>query len=1124
MKLRWLRRLLWLVLILFVAALIWWGGPELRIGDSRPLDPPAARLLLMAVLPLWLLLPVAGAVLAWSWRQRGRLPPVVAVDGPQAACADLLAHLRRGAPRAAGWRAGARRLARHHLPGFAPDVLIVAGPGQAQALQRLWPWDVDGAIGHPQAGDAFWSGGRCWLVLPPQALPAWGEVLRRRRAPRVVCWVVDAGSEAPDRVADASPLDEARVQLGRLRRRTGRQPPLWLLLWDTGPAGQVPIWERGMEALPRGFVLPARAPLDPRAWRPLETRLLRLLRAAVRAPGLEATAARARLDLLHACADRLAAAPAMLRRMSGGDGAFAAARPRAVFWCWCAEHVCIGLEGLLRAASADRPPLRRTADRALARGLVLSGAIVGVLALALQLSWWRAGDHALALARWRAGLPEVALRAEAAARADAPRRGPTALELLDALEGLQATARHETAEALPDAAAARLRDLETRLWRERLRPGLLAWERACLDARKPVPPADLYDGLVAALMLQGRLAAEETVLRDVLLPCGATVEQADAAVRQLRRLGGPAGPADIAPGDDPVAAWRVRLRGDARWTLEERVWHGIATRSGPADARDFDLGQALGPAATWFRPGAAVPWLHTAEGLRLGYRPALDRHAAWAAEYAAVMDEPPPRSRVELEALADRLRVRYVQETTSAWERLFAGTTLAPVRDLAEAAERAQVFGGDTSPFIQLLDVLEQHMPLPPRRDPGLWSRLRQRAARDGARLQYELGWRGSPRPPAPTGDPAFSMAQHFGLLRGYFPDLQGRSPARDGLLQTIQGVGRFLIQKQVAEESGGRAPPGASLGLLRVQAQRLPSPLRQLVTDLAVSSGRQVQQAQSDRLALDLDAIGAWRACRLDPPFPLQPDAASELGWEDFAEDFAPQGRVARAIEASGELIDGSTRPWRPRSSTPGEASVRATAQVRWLERAARLTRAWFPGPAGGLQLTLRPVFLGGRLLEVRLLVGGQSWSYAHGAVVETPLRWPGVAGGRDIEIEFLRVDGERIHRRYTGPWALLRLARDARVEATASPARLVLGFDGGGRAPGAPGAGHRGTGDEGDDGDALRLEVTSNGDANPLDPLLYQGLCAPPAPPRRPARGRPAAALTAAPGLRPSPAPHAA
>lgn len=1095
---RWLRVLLWLLAALLLAALVWWGGPELRIGDSRPLDPAATRLALIAAIPLLFLLPLLGGALAWSWRQLGGLQRAPAADASRAACTDLLAHLQANAPRGTGWRAQARLWLRRRWPGFAPDVLVVAEPGKAQALQRLWPGDMDGAIGHPEAGDGFWSGGRCWLVLPPQALAAWAPVLRWRRAVRTVLWLLDAGTELPGRGARPALLDEARVQLAGLRRRSRRQCALWLLLWNEGGADLQPAWTGSGETLPRGFILPLRAPLDARSWQPLVARLRQLLQAAVRSPEADADAAQARLTLLHRCTDQAAAAPVALRQMAGGDGAFAVARPRAVFWCWAGAHACIGLDGLLGAIAADRPPLRRTAVWALVHGLGLLAVAAAVAALALQVSWLRPADHGLALQHWRARLPEIrALAGEAAAAgaAGGQAQGEQALALAAAVDGLQSTAQADTGEALPEPAAARMATLAAQLWRQRLQPGLLAWNRQCLAAKTPArpaaapAPADLYRSLATALMLQGRLAPDEAGLRSALLACDATPEQADAAAHlllQAARL--PAAMATTTAGADgpgsDTAAWRTQLRGAAHWSLEERVWQGLSHEVGPADAHDFELAGALGPAASWFAAGPSVPWLYTGEGLRLGYHAATGRYEAWAREYAAVMDEPQALPRHELEALADRLRVRYVREAAAAWEGLFDRTTLAPVQGLAEAAERAQVFGSDTSPFIQLLDVLEQRMPLPPRKNLSLWWRLRQRAAQDWARLQYELGWRSTPRAPLPLNDPAFALAQNFGLLRSYFADVQGKSPARERLLQTIQALGRYLTQKQAAEEFGSRTPPSTSLSMLRVQAQRLPAPLRQLVNAIAVSTGQQVHQEQAQKLALDLEAIDTWRACRLDPSFPLRWDATAELPWESFVEDLSPQGRVARTVEASAELIDTSGRQWRLRLPQQVQADARTTAELQWLQRATRLTRAWFPGGPAGLELRLQPLFLDSSLLEARLMVGGQEWRYSHGAVTETAVRWPGPSGSREVELELRPVLGPPVLRRYSGPWALLQLAREARVQTGADPSQLVLEL-------GAEGA-------------ALRLGVTASGEFNPLDARLYAALCAPP--PARTARaGRP-------------------
>ena len=94
------RTLMLVAAFLLFAALIWWLGPEIRIGDSRPLDPPGWRIAVILFVPALLLIPLLGGALAWSWRQIRPRRVEAAPDPVRLACRDLLQQLRAHADRA----------------------------------------------------------------------------------------------------------------------------------------------------------------------------------------------------------------------------------------------------------------------------------------------------------------------------------------------------------------------------------------------------------------------------------------------------------------------------------------------------------------------------------------------------------------------------------------------------------------------------------------------------------------------------------------------------------------------------------------------------------------------------------------------------------------------------------------------------------------------------------------------------------------------------------------------------------------------------------------------------------------------------------------------------------------
>ena len=876
-------------------------------------------------------------------------------------------------------------------------------------------------------------------------------------------------------------------QIAGGRDVTGRCLPLWLCCWTEAGPGLQAAWNPATDDLPRGFTLPARGwgtdEGDARAAGTLAAEFVAILDAALNEPDAPAATALARMRVLQQCERQIAATPTLLRDLGAGHGFFATATPRGLFWLWENGRSCIGLDGLLHVVRTDRCAPRYRLHRAALRTAAWAVAFGVTIAALHSIAVVVPERHERALADWHARQSPVRRDAARAMLGDPWVPPSPALDLLNAIEGAQADAETTLGEPLPASARQIIAALERRLWRGSLQPALIEWNRMCLDRpatpisgdaevmRSGIPasgpvsvpgsvpgstpgsvdqpgparPGDLYRALAVTLSLTGQQPVNEPLLRAHFARCEATPEMLDNVLHQLaRQQGGEPVPVP-APARRDIAAWRAALAGEARYTLDDRLWDGMRDELRPATAQDLDLVDALGAGAFWFESDRTIPWLFTSSGLQVGFRDGHARFADWIAEYRGVVRgefAPARPSDAELASLDGVLRARYAQEASAAWEALFDTLRLAPARSIGDAVDRAQAFGSDASPFIQLLDTLEQTMPLPPRKTVTLWSRVTTRIATDWARLQYELGWRNSPRPAPQTNDPSYVIAQHFGLLRTYFPDARGKAAARDRLLQTITPIGRYLTRQQAAVEFGGRPPSPTSMKMLKVQAGRLPPPLRRLMQDLANDSGRQLGHEQQEVLSLDLDNVPSYLACRLDAPFPLSPYGDGALDWGTFVKDFAPDGRIAQLVAAHGDVIDATRAPWRLRLPPGAAARPDLVRGIAWLQRATRVGQAWFPPGGGGLTFTFRPVLLSDDALQARLDVDGQGWTYAHGPTRSTTIRWPGPAAAETVDLTLQRIDGSVFRRHYEGPWALLTMAREARRSAMRSASSLYLEF----------------------------------------------------------------------------------
>lgn len=1039
-----LRTVLWCLFIFLVFAVIWWGGPELRLGETRPLESVVWRLALICLLLFLLALRPLLRVLAYAL---SRLKPVkdeLVVDETLNTCRAFRSQLKA--------KTGQR------FTGFCPDYLVIGRAELIEDLLAKWPSALAWQMKLDGAATSFMSEGRVYLCPEPETFASWGKLLRWCTGLRGVLAVSDATLWL-----DGEAL---RVDIEHLHRQgqlwqqlTRRVLPVWLLNISSNPTAQRYNWSAKMSSAPWGIAFPSGRFSDA-AFVKMSAQMLRAMDCTLADPDASSTQTQQWLQIRDRAAQLLHRTQDEFKRQTDRSLKRQLSL-RGIHFCWSDENRVHGLAGMLSVLKHDR------GRSGFSPGWVWASWGVGMLlavflvAFALDATWLRLTRHQQVLHEWSVQAPDMPV-----ARLMAKSTPSSVSDWLLALNDIDAWVEHSSAllgESLPEPARAMVEQLHTNALHGRVIPHL---KRISAESFRTQAgsPADRYSLLSFSQMLDAPHRGNLSLMRLVLGNLGLSPVQTNNFLGHWVRAGARA---QLANEESETRWQRDALRKD-QYTLETMIWTAMRDQLRPVDARDFSLDRYMGPNAAWFMPVGEVDWFFTDEGVTRGFRPGRSRYKQWNQEYRWVMGESEGDfSLDEQEAMELRLRTRYVKGATSAWQQWLEKLRLLDVVNLPEAVDRALLFSSEASPLIPMLDLLERHMPLPPSGQGSLWMRIKSRVAADWAQLQYNLGWRRSPKPAQPTSDPRIGIGQNFAMLQMYFSNASGKSPSRDRLLLGIKNISDYLNRLNASEQIGSRIPKSATLVKLRAEALRMPTPLRELVLSLANTSEQQAKSAGAASLRSSLEELTSFQLCQRSPVQPLSVSAKTELPWTIFLNEFGPMGKLAEI--------------WKEYSSDPqflNDLTVRKTGSVnkgvnhaQWLQRAVSISKAWFPKPDQSITFRLKAISLSPKIRVVRLVIGESFWSYAHGQIIETRLQWSPATNIPKVEMEIEALNGEVQKLSFQGSWALSRWASYARQPAMTDASEVLLEFDG--------------------PHGVVQLIVISEGLRNPLDIRLYEGLC---------------------------------
>ncbi|MEM5342182.1 type VI secretion system membrane subunit TssM [Paraburkholderia azotifigens] len=387
----------------------------------------------------------------------------------------------------------------------------------------------------------------------------------------------------------------------------------------------------------------------------------------------------------------------------------------------------------------------------------------------------------------------------------------------------------------------------------------------------------------------------------------------------------------------------------------------------------------------------------------------------------------------------------YYDEYIRQWDALLADVAVVPFDSVEKGARVANVLAAPDSPLKAFMLAAAQETTLGTVKTGGSLaeqgvSALNNKLDAVKKRLESALG--NQPDDTAPPPAQLNAVDAHFQALH----DLAGKPGAAgpvqlDTQLAALKDAASYLEASDAARKQGLPAPPGDALNKLKLVAQGAPAPLANVANDIA--NGGSMLMVGGERARLN----ALWQAnvaqlCRqaLDGRYPLVRTSTRDAAPDDFGRVLAPGGLIDDFFQKNlATLVDMSGPQWRWRQ---GADSLGIPADVlAQFQRAAQIRDAFFR--AGGrdvsVRFTLKVLDIDPAIDHATIDIDGQQFVAAH-ADQSMVFQWPSGKGTGQARVDF---DPSGDSARADGPWALLHLMDNARLQPTAQADRFKATFD---------------------------------------------------------------------------------
>ena len=460
------------------------------------------------------------------------------------------------------------------------------------------------------------------------------------------------------------------------------------------------------------------------------------------------------------------------------------------------------------------------------------------------------------------------------------------------------------------------------------------------------------------------------------------------------------------------------------------------------------------------------------------------------------------------DALTEDIRRQYLTEYADRWSLFLDDVRAVTGSNLTFDLTVLRAFASPDSPLSRLARAaaretsLSKPLIVQSNEDKGFFGKATDKLGQQVNKVSNNLNIRPQEQMERKLVDSRFAALRE--VVTGQADDdVVSATGAGKPALENIAGLlNEYYTVLVVADTALGTnsLPPGAAVAgmKLKLEAGKLPAPFKAILTALADSGTEKVAQGASAILSTQaqtqLDRI--FRALNSQVSDPCKrsiegryPFAASsqEVSIDDFTRIFAAGGAADNFFQQQLQpFVDTSSRPWRyknPETANQMASSDALASSVVSGFPAAGLGAATGPTLMGELlkllekqgpnpdafasMNTIRDVFFrepGSKnmawkmdikasqvdptITEFIINVDGQTQRYAHGPVQALAVTWPGARGGVSAELTATpRISAATSSIVTSGPWALMRLIEQAKLDNTATVGQVIANFNFDGR-----------------------------------------------------------------------------
>ncbi len=497
---------------------------------------------------------------------------------------------------------------------------------------------------------------------------------------------------------------------------------------------------------------------------------------------------------------------------------------------------------------------------------------------------------------------------------------------------------------------------------------------------------------------------------------------------------------------------------------------------------EFTLLRAVGPqAGTVFTRASGQPLSRGVPGLFTfdGYRNLFDKRLgefvqaardddAWVMgrSYLAGPSAAAQKKTAEIvsgatgrdDALTEAVRREYLMEYAQQWDSFLGDLRTVSGTSLAFNLQVLRSFAAPDSPLARLARAAVRETTLTQSVSGSDGSFLQKAADQINQKTDKALGIRASERVERELVDNRFAALRE--VVTGNAdtqasPQAAAAQAGKTGLNGVTNLLNDYYTALTVSDNalSNNSMPPASDTAAkLKMTADTMPAPFREVLLQLAADGSHEVNQGIGQLLSREMQAV-VGDTCRLtiEGNYPFSPESKRDVSIDDFTRVFAQDGVIDDFFAKTlAPFVDTSAKPWRYRT-LPGATEPVQGPDLEPFEHAKAIRDVFFNDP-GHKQLAwkadIRIPELDPTVTSLSLDIDGQTSLYQHGPVAPFTVTWPGPRGGVHAEITAsprIRPDTSTIST--DGPWALMRLLQAGHVVETATPGRTRVAFDFDGR-----------------------------------------------------------------------------